>query len=313
MKYALTSFLVVFLVSNNGFAGTKSGSAGENGTTLTSYDGPTDNIVVIIDASGSMNENIRGVRKMQAAKDALWKVLSKAPSSTHVGILVLPGRHWAYELGPRDDKMLRVAIDTIEADGGTPLGKHIKMGADALLKKRASHHGYGTYRLLIITDGQASDENLVNRYTPDVISRGITVDVIGVGMESDHTLATKVHAYRRANDPDSLEQAVSKTFAEVSDDTVSDTGEDPYEVIAHLPVGTAKAVITALATSGNHPIGTKPPKLKSTDDSGTSGGSKEEDKGGGSCNCRTSGSPGASGILLTLFVGLLLFRRRRRG
>ena len=85
----------------------------------------------------------------------------------------------------------------------------MKRGADALLKAREKQFGYGTYRLLIVTDGEAGDPRLVESFTPDIISRGITIDVIGVEMPSRHTLATRVHSYRNANDPESLRQAIS--------------------------------------------------------------------------------------------------------
>ena len=76
----------------------------------------------------------------------------------------------------------------------------MKKGADTLLKARKSQYGYGSYRLLVVTDGEASDPGLVERFTPDIISRGIITDVIGVDMNKAHTLATKVHSYRSAND-----------------------------------------------------------------------------------------------------------------
>ena len=37
--------------------------------------------------------------------------------------------------------------------------------------------------------------------------------IIGVNMKSDHTLATKVHSYRRADDPSSLTKAFSDVFS----------------------------------------------------------------------------------------------------
>lgn len=311
MRYALATFLVFTFIATNGFAGTKSGS-GEEPVQVSSE--PVDNIVVVLDASGSMERGLGNQSRMQAAKSALWDVLTKAPQNMHVGILVFPGKRWVYPLGPRNDQDLRAAIDRIQEGGGTPLGKHIKIGADALLKKRDKSFGYGTYRLLVVTDGEANNDDvpLVKKYTPDVMSRGITVDVIGVGMSKKHTLATKVHAYRSANDPESLRIAVSETFAEVGDDAVQDDGEDPFEIIAHLPDDSATAFITALATSGNHPIGTKPPKAKlnSSGSSGKTGGSEE--KSGGGCSCEVAEGPGSSGIFLMLFVGLLLFAKRRK-
>jgi von Willebrand factor type A domain len=223
-----------------------------------------DNVVIVLDASGSMKQSLpgSGMNKMDAAKSALKSVLQTAPQSTHIGLLVFSAANlkddWAYPLGPRNDAVLINAIDSIEASSGTPLGEYIKKGADRLLQERAKQFGYGSYRLLVVTDGEAQDQNLVERYTPEVMSRGVTMDVIGVGMKSDHTLARKVHSYRRANDPASLKRAVREAFAEIAG-TATDTAQaDAFELLAPVPNEVAAAMIQALSSSGNHPIGARP-------------------------------------------------------
>ena len=220
----------------------------------------TDNVVVVVDASGSMGANMAGTGRdrMSVAKDALKQVLDQIPDTTHVGILVFPRGNWVYPLGPRKESMLAGAIDSIQSGGGTPLGEYMKRGADVLLNARRKQFGYGTYRLLVVTDGEAGDARQVEAYTPDIISRGITIDVIGVEMASRHTLATKVHSYRNANDPESLKQAISEVFAEVASGDAGQTGEDAFELIADLPEATASAMLKSLSTSGNQPIGEGP-------------------------------------------------------
>ena len=154
--------------------------------------------------------------------------------------------------------MLAGAIDSIQSGGGTPLGEYMKRGADVLLNARRKQFGYGTYRLLVVTDGEAGDARQVEAYTPDIISRGITIDCIGVEMASRHTLATKVHSYRNANDPESLKQAISEVFAEVASGDAGPGGENAFELIADLPEATASAMLKSLSTSGNQPIGEAP-------------------------------------------------------
>ena len=218
----------------------------------------TDNVVVVVDASGSMGAPMGGSTRMSVAKEALKQVLEQIPDTTHVGILVFPRGNWVYPLGPRKESMLAGAIDSIQSGGGTPLGDYMKRGADALLEARKKQFGYGTYRLLVVTDGEAGDARQVEAYTPDIISRGITIDCIGVEMASRHTLATKVHSYRNANDPESLKQAILEVFAEVASGDAGQTGEDAFELIADLPEATASAMLKSLSTSGNQPIGEAP-------------------------------------------------------
>jgi hypothetical protein len=223
-----------------------------------------DNVVIVLDASGSMKQTLSGtgMNKMEAAKSALKAVLQTVPQSTHIGLLVFSSANlkddWAYPLGPRNDAILMNVIDSIEASSGTPLGEYIKKGADRLLQERAKQFCYGSYRLLVVTDGEAQDQNLVERYTPEVMSRGVTMDVIGVGMKSDHTLARKVHSYRRANDPASLKRAVREAFAEIVGAGTDTTQADAFDLLAPIPSEVAAAMIQALSASGNHPIGAKP-------------------------------------------------------
>jgi hypothetical protein len=220
-----------------------------------------DNVVVVLDASGSMKDPMPGgsTSKMAAAKSALKTVLRQVPDSTSIGLLVFSARNiqdpWVFPLGPRDNDRLTAAIDRLEPYGNTPLGHYIKVGADRLLQERTRQFGYGSYRLLIVTDGEAQDQDLVNRYTPDILARGITMDVIGVAMAQAHTLARKAHSYRRADDDASLQRAVAEVLAEVARPRTDVAQSDAFELLAPLPAEVAAAALQALSTSGNHPIG----------------------------------------------------------
>lgn len=220
-----------------------------------------DNVVIVLDASGSMNDRMpnRGPVKMDAAKAALKQVLQHLPANIHVGLLVFSGANvpneWIYPLGPRDETRLWQAIDLPRPQGATPLGAYLKKGADRLLAERERQMGYGTYRLLVVTDGEAQDQDLVRRYTPQIVARGITVDVIGVAMNQKHTLATKVHSYRAANDPQALQRALAEVFAEVGGHVTDTADAEAFALLDPIPEGVALAAIQALSTSGNEPIG----------------------------------------------------------
>ena len=110
-----------------------------------------DNIVVILDASGSMQEKFSGDQtksKMEAAKVALLEVLSKVPDDTHIGLLVFSGANiqseWVYPLGAKDTQKLTAAIQLPQPSGNTPLGRYIRIGANRLLEQREKQYNYGT-------------------------------------------------------------------------------------------------------------------------------------------------------------------------
>jgi len=225
-------------------------------------DNESNNIVIVFDDSGSMSNNLGGISKIDAAKIALSGVLKDIPEKTNVG-LVSFHRGWLYDLQPVNKVLLERAINSITPDGGTPLSRYIKMGADRLLEQRKLQLNYGTYRLLVATDGEPSDfDYSYKEYTPEIMARGITFDVIGVGMESEHDLATRVHTYYNADDPNSLKLAVKKVFAEIGSKESGVSNEESFEMIAALPDGFAEAVIKALSVTANHPIGTEPEEPK---------------------------------------------------
>lgn len=226
----------------------------------------TENIVIILDASGSMKDKFSSDQtktKMAAAKEALRQVVRKIPDGTNIGVLVFSGtntqKNWVYPLSPKDDDELMKAISLPRPGGGTPLGNYIKIGADRLLEQREKQYNYGSYRLLVVTDGQATDPEAVKTYTPEVMDRQIRIDVIGVDMRQDHMLATVVDSYRRADNPGQLVKVVSEILAETSNTGTNTSGEDVFEFIAPLTENVALSLITAITkVPGNTPIGKQP-------------------------------------------------------
>lgn len=218
-------------------------------------------VVVVLDDSGSMAEAMRtvpGTSKMQAAKSALITVLNMLPPDARVGVVALNQgagpESWIVPLGPIDGERTRRTINAVQANGGTPLGYFMKVAADTLLAERKEHH-YGTYRLLVVTDGEATDQGLVSQYLPEIMARGITVDVIGVDMKREHSLATNVHSYRRADNPGQLQEAVQEVFAE-SEDQDNHAGDSDFSIVAGLPEEVAAAALQALARPSSAAIGT---------------------------------------------------------
>lgn len=240
------------------------GLAGFSGNALGEQVVDADNIVVVLDASGSMRKQMSGAgaSRMAVAKSALQEVVKQLPDETNLGLLVFgaagQNSSWVYPLGPMDLTSFSRQLSRIAPRGGTPLGQYIMLGANRLLEQREAQNGYGTYRLIVITDGEANDSALVERYTPQTLARGITVEVIGVDMKATHSLARQVHTYRRGDDPKSLTQALVSSIAEVSFDQNDTAGDEGFEIIAALPDAVASAALTALRQSGNEPIGAQP-------------------------------------------------------
>lgn len=227
------------------------------------------NVVMVVDDSGSMGAYMEaGISRIEAAKLALKETVNALPNDTRIGIVTLNGywepERWLVPFGVINKKQATEQIDQLRDTGGTPLASAMKAGCDVLLADREKN-GYGIYTLLVVTDGEANDPSTVDIYVDDIKSRGITIDAIGVDMAQDHSLATKVHAYRRANDPASLVQAISETFAETNTADQASVDED-FALLAGLPDGVAPKLIEAMVKGNNAPIGEKPELV--TDEAG---------------------------------------------
>lgn len=229
-------------------------------------------VVIVFDDSGSMDERLstnRSVTKLETAKAALTTVLQDVPDGSKVGLYLLNGQYdpsanetvqWWIPLSPLNKQKAAQRIAELKTNGGTPLGSAIKVGCDELLRIKKEDF-YGTYRLLIVTDGETTgygEVDKVNEYVPDIMARGfVTVDVIGVDMASSHTLSTKVNNYRDASDQKQLEAGIKAVFAE-SNLNDKNSAED-YELTAAFPAEMVPEVISAMGESGNHPVGEQPP------------------------------------------------------
>jgi hypothetical protein len=216
-----------------------------------------ENVVIVLDNSGSMSDGMNnGKSRMETAKSALVKVLKQFGPDTKLGVLLLNGTYsqelWAVPLEPLSPPQAIRKVESLNARGGTPLGERMKDGADALLQLREKQK-YGNYRLLIVTDGEANDARLLNAYLPDVLSRGLIVDVIGVDMQQDHSLAKLVHSYRRADDDAALEKALQEVFAERADPSQPGS-DDEYALLDGIETGMVEEVLAELSKPNNTPI-----------------------------------------------------------
>lgn len=286
-----------------------------------------DSIVVVFDGSGSMEEPIDGKYgsgpvKMPLAKGALKRVLGMVPEDTWIGILVFSGQFggddWVVPLGPRVPDM-NARIDGIKPGGGTPIGSYIKQGADRLLTERERQYGVGSYRLIVVTDGQATPENeaaLMERYAPMITSRGIRMDVIGLGMEETHALAAYATSYQPAQNADQLDKALKQVVNVEAFSGNTAVAEEDFALLASLPIDVARVWIEDVTVKANWPIGEGPPKPKVVEPENSAAApqgsptpaSEQPQQQSGGCSAIGFGSIPALALLLVLPATL---RRRR--
>ena len=197
-----------------------SGSGGANGK-ASGY--LRRNFYFVFDGSGSMKDappssdggDTKFHSKILGAKWAVHEFLKNVPNDVNLGLFVFDksGERQVIKLGPNNRAEFLSAIDRIQAQGATPLGDAINQGATALADQYRRQMGYGDYRLIVITDGEATDrlDNGIakaNRFS-------IPIYTIGFGIGPYHSLRKYSVAYRSADSAKQVESALEEAAAEL--------------------------------------------------------------------------------------------------
>jgi Ca-activated chloride channel homolog len=187
----------------------------------------TRNFYFIFDGSGSMNDECGGVRKIDAAKEAVRKFLAQVPDDVNLGMYSFNGlgEREFIPLGPNNRVQFLDTFSRFEPNDGTPLVAAIKTGTDKLIEQYKKQLGYGEFRLIVVTDGAATDGK-VEDATLYAAKRSIPIYTIGLCIGDDHPLRAYSLSYRAANNPEDLKKALEQATAEASDFNPTDFPAD---------------------------------------------------------------------------------------
>ncbi|MEL6644215.1 MAG: vWA domain-containing protein [Pseudomonadota bacterium] len=140
--------------------------------------------VIVLDDSGSMGDDII------PAREAVVSALGPMQDDDRVAVvglntgLILP---FSSVADARTALPPRVA--TVRSDGGTPLTAAMQASRRALEQEAARTGGFGTYRILVTTDGEASNKDSLQAEIEDIArTTPIQVATIGVGIGGNHIL-----------------------------------------------------------------------------------------------------------------------------
>jgi len=177
------------------------------------------NFYFVFDQSGSMDENCSGKRKIDGAKEAVTRFMKNIPGDVNIGLMLL-GTRTGDDYGEalpiasgNKDEFLQI-INSLQPNGKTPLGEALLASVDKIVEQYKKQLGYGTYRIIIITDGEQTGIDL--KQPCDYLARHgfIGLYSIGLCMKSSHTLKNYSLSYRDANNYEELEQALVEATAE---------------------------------------------------------------------------------------------------
>lgn len=173
--------------------------------------------VIVLDDSGSMSA------EMADAKQAVLAAAQQLPEDGRLAVLALNSGMVLRPMSvPDAQSALGEALAQVSADGSTPLGARTLEATRILSAEAAMQRGFGTYRLVITTDGQASDEDALRDAIVEILSSTpIEVATIGLGIGEGHLL----------NMPGQVRYvsiaSVDELAAALSDATAEQTSFDP--------------------------------------------------------------------------------------
>ena len=177
------------------------------------------NFYFVFDMSGSMDEKCSGKRKIDGAKEAVTRFMKNIPDDVNIGLMLLGTRSGddyaeALPIGSGNKEEFLKIINSLQPSGETPLGEALSASVDKIVEQYKKQLGYGTYRIIIITDGEQTGIDLKQPCNYLAQHGFIGLYSIGLCMKSSHTLKKYSLSYRDANNYEELEQALVEATAE---------------------------------------------------------------------------------------------------
>jgi Ca-activated chloride channel family protein len=183
-----------------------------------------DNWEFVIDASGSMGSSACGTGgrpRMETAKNGVIAFSQSLPEKANRGLVVFSEQHrsgiheWL-PLGPGNRGEFARQVSTLQPGGSTPLRSSIELAAKILTARAQMQRGYGTYHLVVVTDGEADKGEEPGSFTKSLVATtAIAVHVIGFCVDGKHSLDIRGYTqYASASNPATLEQGLNAILAE---------------------------------------------------------------------------------------------------
>lgn len=186
-------------------------------TQLIDVDPRRTTTVIVFDDSSSMGSGIN------PAKDSVVTAINGFPANDRIGLLALnKGMLLNIEDARTTSATIQGALDTVRSSGSTPLGARIEQAMDMLAQDAKRQRGFGQYRILVVTDGAASDgDKLLDVLRVSLSQTPVQIATIGLGVGQGHVLNLPGHTtYVDVSKPEDLAQAMAALSAE-------DTSFDP--------------------------------------------------------------------------------------
>ncbi len=177
---------------------------------------------IVLDDSGSMGED------MQAAKDAVLLALNAMAPYDRVAVVALnKGVVLPFTEARAAKALLEAELQYVLSNGRTPLTAAVQSAKDMLEDEAAAARSFGTYRMIVTTDGQANDGDALNALVENIAATTpIQVATIGIGIEGSHVLRRNdLGSFVDVSNVGALQSALQAAIAENTEfDAITDFG-----------------------------------------------------------------------------------------
>jgi hypothetical protein len=185
----------------------------------------TRNFYFIFDGSGSMSESLnkqckgdkRFGSRLEGARWAVEQFLPLVPRDVNLGLWIFDasGNRERVVLGSDNRTKFLTEVQKTRAGGNTPLTESIEQGVNRLVQQRDQQLGYGEFRLIVVTDGQATGRPL-SQAVAYARERHIPIYTIGLCLGVEHELRKYSVSYRAADSIEALKRGLEETLAETN-------------------------------------------------------------------------------------------------
>jgi Mg-chelatase subunit ChlD len=202
-------------------------------------------LVVIVDKSGSMDDEVAGVRKIDIARQAIQRALESVSPTDAVGVI-------AFDAVPipvarlragQDPRAIEEELRSIAPGGSTAIAPTVELAGTWL---QAAPVAPARRHVLLISDGQTSEQDAA-RLRALVAERGFTLSVVALGGQRDRQLLTSLSQSSggQAFFPEDLRQVPTLVAREVARVAGGRLVQTPF-VVRPSP----HALLSGIATSG---------------------------------------------------------------
>jgi Mg-chelatase subunit ChlD len=230
--------------------------------------GAPPQMVLILDASGSMKRRIEGRLMIDIAKDALAQVVKALPDQVHVGLRVYghrvrEGRPEACQdselvvpIGPLDRSAMLAAIRRVQALGTTPIAYALRQVA------RDFGTRHGEKMVILVTDGQEECGGSPAAVVSELLAAGVTLrlNIVGFALADARTrremarvAALTGGAFFDARDGRALRAAIDRALA-FPFEVLEATGRRVGGGVTGTGVGVPQGVYTVVLRPAGAPV-----------------------------------------------------------